>query len=129
MATTPAVLKTQSREMVRLLLRAEGSVAFILALFAYHALGFSWWLFAATLLAPDLAMAGYLRDPSTGAFVYNLAHTYVAPFILALIGYVGGVPILMALAAVWAAHIGLDRLLAYGLKYPRGFKDTHLSSG
>jgi hypothetical protein len=72
-------------------------------------------------------MLGYLRDPATGALVYNLAHTYLAPFILAVIGYLSGLPVLLALAAVWAAHIGLDRLLAYGLKYPTGFKDTHLS--
>lgn len=26
----------------------------------------------------------------------------------------------------WAARIGMDRALAYGLKYPTGFKDTHL---
>jgi len=24
------------------------------------------------------------------------------------------------------AHIGFDRALGYGLKYPSGFKDTHL---
>jgi hypothetical protein len=27
---------------------------------------------------------------------------------------------------VWFAHIGMDRLLGYGLKYPTDFKDTHL---
>jgi len=113
--------------MVRQLLRAEGAVALILSLAAYQMLGFSWWLFAVTLLAPDLAMLGYLRDPATGALVYNLAHTYVAPFILVLIGCVAGLPVLLALAAVWAAHIGLDRLLAFGLKFPTAFQDTHLS--
>jgi Domain of unknown function (DUF4260) len=117
------------RKTVRLILRAEGAVALALSLAAYHALGYTWWLFAATLLAPDLAMLGYLRDPATGAITYNLAHTYVAPFILALIGYFTGVLLLIALAAVWAAHIGLDRLLAYGLKYATAFQKTHLSPG
>jgi Domain of unknown function (DUF4260) len=28
---------------------------------------------------------------------------------------------------IWLAHIGIDRVLGYGLKYPTGFKDTHLS--
>ena len=31
-----------------------------------------------------------------------------------------------ALALIWAAHIGMDRALNYGLKYPTQFKDSHL---
>ena len=31
-------------------------------------------------------------------------------------------------ALVWAAHIGVDRAVGYGLKYPTGFKHTHLSA-
>ena len=129
MTIDAATSAREGRETVRFILRAEGGVALALSLAAYHALGFSWWLFAATLLAPDLAMLGYLRDPATGALTYNLAHTYVAPFILALIGYFTGMPLLIALAAVWAAHIGLDRLLAYGLKYATAFQKTPLSAG
>ena len=30
------------------------------------------------------------------------------------------------LALIWVAHIGMDRLMGYGLKYPSAFKDTHL---
>ena len=74
-------------------------------------------------------MLGYLRDPRTGALTYNLAHTYIAPFALAVIGYFLATPLLLALATVWAAHIGLDRLLGYGLKYATAFRDTHLSPG
>jgi hypothetical protein len=37
-----------------------------------------------------------------------------------------GVPICVAIALIWAAHIGFDRLLGYGLKYPTAFTDTHL---
>jgi hypothetical protein len=33
---------------------------------------------------------------------------------------------LFAIAAVWAAHIGFDRMLGYGLKYSSAFSDTHL---
>jgi len=32
-------------------------------------------------------------------------------------------------ALVWAGHIGADRLVGYGLKYPTGFAHTHLSHG
>jgi hypothetical protein len=31
-----------------------------------------------------------------------------------------------ALALIWLAHIGLDRALGYGLKYPTAFRHTHL---
>ena len=31
----------------------------------------------------------------------------------------------VAVALTWLAHIGVDRLLGYGLKYPTAFKDTH----
>jgi hypothetical protein len=30
------------------------------------------------------------------------------------------------LAWIWLAHLGFDRLMAYGLKYDTAFKDTHL---
>jgi hypothetical protein len=30
------------------------------------------------------------------------------------------------LGLIWLAHVGADRLLGYGLKYPTGFRDTHL---
>jgi len=29
-------------------------------------------------------------------------------------------------ALIWLAHIGIDRALGYGLKYPTFFRDTHL---
>jgi len=29
-------------------------------------------------------------------------------------------------ALIWFAHIGADRALGYGLKYPSAFSDTHL---
>jgi hypothetical protein len=32
----------------------------------------------------------------------------------------------MTFALIWLAHIGLDRTLGYGLKYPTFFEDTHL---
>ena len=111
----------------RLILRAEGAVALALAVIAYYALGYPWWLFAATLLVPDLAMFGYVSSPRIGAMTYNLAHTYIAPALLAVVGYLSGASLLLALAAVWAAHIGLDRILGYGLKYPTAFRHTHLT--
>lgn len=32
----------------------------------------------------------------------------------------------VSVALIWLAHIGVDRLIGYGLKYPTVLKDTHL---
>jgi hypothetical protein len=32
----------------------------------------------------------------------------------------------IGLSLIWAAHIGFDRLLGYGLKYSSNFQHTHL---
>ncbi len=108
-----------------LLQRLEGLAAFGLGIAAYAWLGQSWWVFALLLLAPDLAMLGYLRSTASGTLTYNLAHTYAAPALLALLGLVIG-PVAFGLAAIWTAHIGADRLLGYGLKLSSGFEQTHL---
>jgi len=112
---------------VSLLLRAEGALVGAAAIAAYAYLGQSWWLFAALILAPDLFMLGYLRGPRTGAAVYNFAHTYLVPAALGLLGFGFNLPLVLGVAAIWAAHIGLDRAMGYGLKSGAGFKGTHLS--
>lgn len=110
---------------VRLLQRLEGGVIAALGVIAYAWLGQSWLIFAVLLLVPDLAMLGYLRSTAMGTLTYNLAHTYVAPALLALLGLAVG-PLAFGLAAIWTVHIGADRLLGYGLKLPSGFEHTHL---
>lgn len=108
-----------------LLQRLEGLAALVLGVVAYAWLGQSWWVFALLFLAPDLTMLGYLHSPRLGAVTYNLGHTYAAPAVLALTGLALG-PLAYGLAAIWAAHIGFDRLLGYGLKLDAGFEQTHL---
>lgn len=109
----------------RLLQRLEGAVMLGLGVVAYAWLGQSWWVFALLALVPDLAMFGYLRSTASGTLTYNLAHTYVAPALLALLGLALG-PVAFGLAAIWTAHIGADRMLGYGLKLSSGFDQTHL---
>ena len=110
-----------------LLLRLEGGVELGAAILAYALLGGGWMMFVVLLLAPDLSMLGYLAGNRVGAAIYNTAHTYLAPAALALLAWALHLPPWVTLAAlIWAAHIGMDRLLGYGLKYPEGFKATHL---
>lgn len=107
------------------LLRLEALAAVIFGVTAFALLGQSWWLFAILFFVPDLFMAGYLRSPRIGAWTYNFAHSYVTPGIVAASGFVFG-PLAFAVAAIWVAHIGFDRMLGYGLKRETSFQDTHL---
>lgn len=109
----------------RKLLTLEGLALFAVCIFAYAKLGFSWWLFAALILAPDLGMIGYLRGPKTGAYLYNVLHVTPLPIALGVYGYVAGWPLGIALATIWLAHISMDRMLGFGLKYETAFADTH----
>ncbi|GCE31572.1 hypothetical protein KDA_70560 [Dictyobacter alpinus] len=59
--------------------------------------------------------------------MYNLIHTYVLPIALLAISLLISNPLLLLFALIWLSHIGLDRLLGFGLKYPTIFKDTHLN--
>ena len=112
-----------------LILRAEGLGVLVAACWAYATLGGSWWVFALLFLVPDLSMLGYLRGPGAGALGYNLGHTYLAPLLLLALGHGTGWALGTGLGLIWAAHIGFDRMLGYGLKYPWAFKATHLSGG
>jgi uncharacterized protein DUF4260 len=111
---------------VKILLRLEGLALFAAMLALYATWGGSWWIFAILFLAPDLSFAAYLIDPSTGALVYNAVHSTIAPVALAALGFASGVPLVLSIAMIWLAHIGIDRALGYGLKYPAGFGFTHL---
>lgn len=108
------------------MLRTEGASLLAASVMLYLVNGEGWWLFALLLLAPDLSMLGYLAGPGVGAAVYNAFHSYPLPAALGIFGLWWGAPLAVAVALVWLAHIGMDRLLGYGLKYQAGFKDTHL---
>jgi hypothetical protein len=108
------------------LLRLEGLAAAALAAMFYARTGASWWLFAALWLAPDLSMLGYLIGPDIGARIYNAVHSYTTPATLAVCGMLLHSPALLPVALIWMNHIGVDRLLGFGLKYTAGFGFTHL---
>ena len=111
---------------VRMLLRLEGLMLLAGMTLLYALSGGSWWLFAILFLAPDLSFAGYLAGPRIGAIVYNAAHSYLAPTALMMAGFALAFPLALAVGTIWLAHIGFDRALGYGLKYPAGFGFTHL---
>ena len=110
----------------RFLLHAEGGVALALTVIAYAREGSGWLLFGLLLLAPDVGMLGYLAGPRAGAVTYNLMHTYALALPLAAYGFLADNTAATAIGLIWTAHIAMDRLLGFGLKYSSGFKDTHL---
>jgi Domain of unknown function (DUF4260) len=110
----------------RKLLHAEGAAVAVAAVALYVDGGFEWWLLLVLALAPDLSIAAYLAGPRVGAVAYDLAHTYVWPVALAALGAVTETDVAVRLGLIWLTHIGVDRAIGYGLKYPTGFKDTHL---
>jgi len=109
------------------LLHIEGAVVLLLSCILYHQFHGNWLLFVLLLLTPDLFMLGYTINKTVGAACYNLVHTYVLPLSLFCLLWLSGHQSQSPLILIWTAHIGLDRMLGYGLKYPSGFRDTHLN--
>ena len=110
----------------QILLRIEGAFDLALSIIFYQATGADWLLFVLLFLVPDLAILGYLRSVRLGTVGYNLVHTFAGPFITIAYAYLTGSLWLLPYALIWTAHIGLDRMLGFGLKYPTRFRDTHL---
>lgn len=106
--------------------RIEAATIFAASLFIYIKLDFSILVFILLLFVFDVFMIGYLFNSKIGAYCYNLGHSMIAPPILFAIGFATDTRILIGFSLIWFAHIGMDRLLGYGLKFTSGFKETHL---
>jgi hypothetical protein len=123
MPMTDGFVKTWPRTLLRL----EGLCIFSGAIWAFHKYSNQpWWVFVGGLLVPDLAMAGYLSNTTLGAAVYNSAHTETPPLVLLAAGVALEKPVVLGVALIWLAHIGMDRMFGFGLKYGTGFAHTHL---
>jgi len=122
--TAPSPLPPTDARSPVVWLRFEGLVVLVLAVLLYAREGHSWLLFGFLFFSPDVSIAGYAAGPRLGALCYNAMHSYIGPLIwttaLLATGKSLGFPI------IWIAHIGFDRMLGFGLKYPTGFADTHL---
>ena len=110
----------------RHLIRAEGIAVAAAAVVLFFYEGYPWWVLLVLALAPDLSAVGYVFGPRVGAASYDAVHTYVGPVVLGLAGVVWESDAATMIALVWLAHIGVDRAVGYGLKYPTRFDDTHL---
>jgi hypothetical protein len=110
----------------RILLRLEGLTLFLGMTLLYAVWGGSWWVYVVLFLVPDISIAAYLSGPKFGAMIYNAMHSYMAPMILMVTGFGMAAPLVLSIAIIWLAHIGIDRAFGFGLKYSAGFGFTHL---
>ncbi|GGB60183.1 DUF4260 family protein [Virgibacillus dakarensis] len=113
--------------MNKILLHLEGFAILVLSLYFYGYNQFSWLWFFVFLLAPDISMLGYALNNKAGAIIYNIFHTYSLSAGTILIGLIGSNQTILAIGLILTAHIGMDRMFGYGLKYPTVFNDTHLN--
>ena len=110
----------------RYILRAEGLAVLLAAIALYTLYDGNLWMFIALLLAPDLVFIVYLINKEAGVFAYNAVHNYILP--LGAIGLSVATDSTqgLLLGSIWLAHVGMDRMVGYGLKYSAEGKDTHL---
>ena len=112
--------------MPRVWLRIEGIAALAAGVALYLSNGGELLALVPLILAVDISMVGYLRGPRLGSVVYNLMHNWAIG--LAFLGagfWFDSLPGILA-GSILVAHVGMDRIAGYGLKYPTDFKDTHL---
>ncbi|MDM5452367.1 DUF4260 domain-containing protein [Peribacillus simplex] len=112
--------------MVKKFLHIEGLMVLLAMIYIYSLYEFSWSIFLLFILSPDVSMLAYLIDDRVGAKVYNLFHTYTLSIFMILLAIFLKSDALMMIGSIWTAHIGMDRLFGYGLKYTSSFKATHL---
>ncbi|QAS54467.1 DUF4260 domain-containing protein [Halobacillus litoralis] len=113
--------------MTQKLLRFEGLFVLLASLYFYSILeNHSWLWFILLLFVPDISMIGYAFNEQIGSILYNIFHSYLIPIFVVILAFFITNEWLFSIAIIWMAHIGMDRMLGFGLKYPSGFKDTHL---
>lgn len=111
---------------VNRLLRLEGAAVAVIAATLFGQTAVSWWWFLGLFLVPDIAFAAFAFGPRVGAAAYNATHSSLGPLALASAAFVLEHWFMGGVALIWLSHIGADRALGYGLKYPTHFRDTHL---
>jgi|SRR5829696_4525746 len=109
----------------KFLLQTEGLALFAGSIALYLHADYSILALVLLFLAPDLSMVGFAINTKVGAVSYNVVHTETLPIVLGVVGVLTGSDVPVQVALIWLAHIGIDRMLGYGFKYPTAFDDTH----
>lgn len=111
---------------MKISLKLEELALFIASIYLFSLTEFTWWYFPALLLLPDIGMLGYLVNTNIGAISYNLFHHRAIAVIVLALGWIMEMPWVELTGIILFAHIAMDRIFGYGLKYPDSFHHTHL---
>ena len=111
---------------MKTIIQLEELGLFILGIYLFSLLNFEWWWFLVLILAPDLAMLGYLFGNKSGAFFYNVFHHRGIAILVYILGCYLKIELLQLIGIILFSHSSMDRIFGYGLKYESGFKYTHL---
>lgn len=111
---------------MRNLLKTEEAGLFLLSIFLFSQLGFSWWVYLLLIITPDAGMVGYLVSPGVGAVTYNATHHRGLASGLIMVGALSSSPVVSLAGIIMLGHSSLDRVFGYGLKYMDSFNHTHL---
>jgi len=107
-------------------IRSEEAVMFGLTIYLFSRGDFAWWWYPALILAPDIGILGYVINNRVGAITYNLFHHKGLALILYIAGLQYNMPVLQLAGLILFGHASMDRMFGFGLKYPDGFRYTHL---
>lgn len=112
------------------ILRLEGIVLLLATTAAFTKTGQPLWWAGVVILLPDFVLPKRVRDTRIGGLVYDVTHTYPLPSIVMFIAVVTDYEFVLpitAIALLWFAHIGFDRLIGRGEKYDGAFVDKQLA--
>lgn len=111
---------------MKLSLKIEELSMFLLGIFMFNQLDFSWWWFLGLILTPDIGMLGYLINTKFGAVTYNLFHHKAIAILIYFVGVYFQNGTIQLIGIILFSHASLDRVFGYGLKYLDAFENTHL---
>lgn len=107
-------------------LKIEEFALFAASVYLFSLTDFVWWWFPVLLLLPDIGMLGYLVNTKVGAVSYNLFHHRAIAVGVWGFGWITQIPWVELAGIILFAHIAMDRVFGYGLKFPDSFHHTHL---
>ena len=108
------------------LLKFEELGQFLLSIFIFSQMDYSWWIFPACILLPDFSMIGYIVNPKIGAWLYNFFHHKLIAIGIFILGAYLNNSLLILAGVILFGHSAMDRIFGYGLKFSDNFKNTHL---
>ncbi len=110
------------------ILKLEELIMFLLSIYLFSLLDYSWWVYLVFILTPDIGMLGYVMNASVGAMTYNIFHHKGVAILVGFAGFWWQTPELQLAGIILFGHASMDRIFGYGLKFSDNFKHTHLGN-